>query len=139
MTCLCARTRLAARQLTRLYEAALRPVGLTPAQFELMAEIKAHPLRSQADLAEALALDQTTLSRNLKLLVTRGLLTRGVASTNRRQCTYAPTSAGSDLLQTALPLWQSAQKTMQQALGEDWPTTHDVLARLNQAAAAIAL
>lgn len=133
MNCLCATTRLAARRLTRIYERALLPVHLTPAQFELLAELATRPDRSQSNLADALSLDQTTLSRNLKPLLARRLLARFSAPNDRRQFFYALTPTGHDLLAEAVPLWQTTQQTMQAALGPDWLSTRSSLARLNQA------
>ena len=72
MRCYCAATRQVARRLTRFYEAELRSVGMSATQFELMANLRGRPRVSQSELAVALDVDQTTLSRNLKLLVGLG-------------------------------------------------------------------
>ena len=132
MKCLCAGTRLAARRLTQLYEESLRPMSLTPAQFELLSDLAALPGRTQAALAESLGLDQTTLSRNVKLLLARGCLERSTSAHDRRQSAYELTRAGHELLRHAVPLWQAAHHSMQQALGKDWEVVWSALTTLNR-------
>ena len=133
MKCLCASTRHAARLLTRYYEEELRPANLTPAQFELLSTLTARPDWSQADLAEFLDLDQTTLSRNLKILIERKWVKRSASTKDQRQACYALTAEGRKAWQTALPYWEKAQSHMKQNLGSDWQSVLSVLDRLTNA------
>ena len=136
MTCLCLDTRRAARSLTRLYEDHLRPCNLTPAQFGLLSLLAAKPNLSQADLAEFLDLDQTTLSRNLRLLIANKWLKRSRSTMDRRQSLYTITPTGLELRRTALPNWNCAQQQMRENLGTDWETAFSILQRLTNVAAA---
>ena len=73
--CLCHHIRRVARSLTRVYDAALTPSGLTAGQFIILTAIAAHePLPTPA-LREILALDRTSLGRTLKPLESADLIT----------------------------------------------------------------
>ena len=59
---------------TRLYDAALRPSGLSAAQFTLLQALNTAPGMSQKQLASLLEFDSPTLTRTLKLLHYAGWL-----------------------------------------------------------------
>jgi DNA-binding MarR family transcriptional regulator len=130
MSCLCIQARRAARSLTQLYGEHLAPSGLTPAQFGLLSLLDARPHLSQAEIAEALDLDQTTLSRNLALLVAARTIKRAQGREDKRLATYVLTAAGAQKHRAALSGWLKAQQTMQQRLGSDWEIAQALLARL---------
>jgi DNA-binding MarR family transcriptional regulator len=136
MDCLCLNTRRAARTLTRLYEEHLRPCNLTAAQFGLLSLLAARPNLSQQDLAETLDLDQTTLSRNLRLLVSNKWIKRTRSKEDRRQTLYTITPAGLELRSDALPHWNRAQQQMRASLGSDWETALAIVKRLSIVASA---
>jgi DNA-binding MarR family transcriptional regulator len=135
MNCLCANTRHAARLLTRLYDEHLRASGLTVAQFELLSVLAEFPELAQHELAAQLDLDQTTLSRNLRLLQARGWIMRGVAEDDLRQRWYLLTEAGEAQWKAALLGWQRAQKKMQKGLGVEFEQTLAILGRVQTLAA----
>ena len=134
MKCLCAGTRHAARLLTRYYEEELRPANVTPAQFELLGTLSARPTLPQSELAKNLSLDQTTLSRNLKVLIGRKWVKRAPSDGDRRQAIYTLTAEGRKVWDHALPCWQRAQARMQQNLGSEWQAVWSALERLISAA-----
>ena len=72
--CACANLRKAARAVTQLYDAALAPSGLKATQFTLLVTSRLSGEATINGLAERMAMDRTTLSRNLKPLVRDGLL-----------------------------------------------------------------
>jgi DNA-binding MarR family transcriptional regulator len=117
MRCYCAGTRQVARRLTRLYEAELRPVGVNPAQFELMANLQGRPGTSQAELAAAMDVDQTTLSRNLKLLAGLGWVLSRISKQDGRRLEYRLSAEGLKVLQQALPCWERAMAKVRDGLG----------------------
>ena len=88
----------------------------------------------QAKLAEYLALDQTTLSRNLNILVDRIWVARQTNPKDRRQISYDLTPQGKKAWTEAIPLWQFAHDHMHQQLGNAWDATWSTLERLGQAA-----
>jgi len=127
MRCYCAKTRQVARRLTRFYEAELRPAGLNPAQFELMANLQGRPGASQAELAVALDVDQTTLSRNLKLLVGQGWVGSGASAQDGRRVEYRLTAEGRKVYRKALPCWERAMTRVREGLGGEAEGVFDVL------------
>src|SRR5213080_2504071 len=69
LPCACANMRRAARAVTQLYDAALRPSGLRITQFTLLRALaRAGGPMTQDALGELLAVDSTTLSRTLRQL-----------------------------------------------------------------------
>jgi DNA-binding MarR family transcriptional regulator len=130
--CVCLHTRMAARAITRLYDAALAPLGLEATQFTLLGAIAANPTRSVTEMADRLALERTSLSRNLTVLSKRGLILAG--ATKGRSVTYAVTEAGQSLLAAALPLWRTVQSGLEHKIGEQsWSETRQRLRQLRHA------
>ena len=106
--CLVLNTRMAARTMTRLYGRRLRPYGLTAEQFSLLVSIRKNKRRSVSELAQNLGMDRTTLSRNLNLLESKGLVGCDPAGKgNGRLCQL--TGAGQALLDELVPHWRAAQ------------------------------
>ncbi|HWF45644.1 MAG TPA: MarR family winged helix-turn-helix transcriptional regulator [Bryobacteraceae bacterium] len=131
MVCLCATTRLVARAITRLYEAELREAGLLAPQFWLLCTLSAQEDANQRSLWESMAMDQTTLSRNLAVVVRTGWVNSESRGRERR---YALTKAGRAKLSEAKPYWKRAQKKMQKLLGSDWESVWKALDRVAKAA-----
>ncbi len=117
LPCYCASLRQAARSISQQYDAALRPAGLTIGQFTLLTALKQAPAARVNDLVDALAMDQTTLSRNLKLLERDGLIA-AADSDDLRESRWGLTSKGRGKLRRAAPLWNAAQKNVEDVLGE---------------------
>ncbi|MEE8273100.1 MAG: MarR family transcriptional regulator, partial [Alphaproteobacteria bacterium] len=66
--CTCFNLRKAARAVTQLYDAALGPSGLRATQFSLIAALGVRGAPTISQLAKAMVMDRTTLTRNLKPL-----------------------------------------------------------------------
>ncbi len=115
--CTFANMRKATRAVTQFYEAALRPLELTATQFTLLATLKRRGALRLTDLAEALVMDRTTLTRNLKPLTERGLIRVG-SDTDRRVRRLEVSKAGITLIGQAMPLWQEAQGRLVDGLGD---------------------
>ncbi len=84
-TCVAGRVLRAARLITRHYDDALRPTGLTITQFGLLHVIGRYEPDSISRVAEMMNLDRTSLSRNLKPLEKAGLVHRGNEGTGRKR------------------------------------------------------
>jgi DNA-binding MarR family transcriptional regulator len=95
----------------------LAPSGLKATQLTMLGAISISGPARMSELAEMLALDKTTLTRNLKLLEAAGLIAIA-AGADRRARVVALTGAGTDALERALPLWREAQRRMAGHLGE---------------------
>jgi DNA-binding MarR family transcriptional regulator len=134
MRCYCAATRQVARRLTRFYEAELRSVGMSATQFELMANLRGRPRVSQSELAVALDVDQTTLSRNLKLLVGLGWVSVGASATDGRRSEYALSGEGLRVFRRGVPCWERAMAKVEERLGGKAESVWGVLERLGAAA-----
>lgn len=117
INCSAARLLRAARVLTRHYDEALRPAGITITQFGLLNVIKRAEPESISDIAGILDIDRTTLSRNLKPLEKANLVFRGNEGGSRRRRVLL-TTLGVAKLEEAMPLWQQAQSRVEQVLGD---------------------
>ncbi len=99
-TCACLNVRKAARAVTQLYDEVLQPSGLRATQFNLLVAIALAGEAPVTRLADALVMDRTTLTRNLKPLESQGLITIE-AGTDRRvfhlDATMIPTPGSSGL------------------------------------------
>ncbi len=73
-TCMGLHIRRASRILTQVYDDAFRPIGLGINQFTLLAAIHQFEPITITNLAEGLFSDQTTVTRNIKLLENRDSL-----------------------------------------------------------------
>ncbi len=132
--CICLHTRMTARAVTRAYDAALAPLGLEGTQFTLLAAIAVDPTRSVTEMADRLALERSSLSRNFSLLKQRGLI--APASGRGRAVRYAATEAGLRLIEAALPAWHAVQERLEAEIGETgWSDMRGDLRRLRRAAA----
>lgn len=67
-------------------------------------------------LAQALVMDRTTLTRDLRPLEGQGFIRVG-AGVDRRTRTVILTARGREVLTRALPLWERAQRQMEDGLG----------------------
>lgn len=117
-SCTCLRLRKAARRVTQIYDQILAPAGVTLTQFSLLAHLYAGQGLSVGELAEALVTDPTTLTRNLKPLVDRGLVQIVQDEDDRRRRVIASTATGRGVLSAAYPLWRRAQAHIAHLLGE---------------------
>jgi DNA-binding MarR family transcriptional regulator len=116
--CVCATARMAARALTRVYDRALEPAGIRTSQFSILARLLEEGPLSVTHLAGRLAMDRTTLARDLRPLERRGLVSVSVGS-DRRVRMAALTQAGHRLVDEVRPLWKSVQRDVRTQLGPD--------------------
>ncbi|SPS01573.1 MarR family winged helix-turn-helix transcriptional regulator [Cupriavidus taiwanensis] len=128
--CACTRVRRAARALTDVYDDALQPLGLKVTQFSLLRTIARTGTPSLTDLAREMALDRSTLGRNVGVLQRRGLV-RLSEGNDLREHTVSLSPRARRLLAQAVPLWQQAQRRVEHALGtQEVAVLFDALARL---------
>lgn len=116
LPCHCASLRQAARAITQLYDQALRPVGITSTQFNLLEAISLAPEMRTSDLAAALAMDPTTVTRSLKLLENAGWIYFAEGQ-DLREKRWVLTRKGRAKLEAARPHWQGAQDKVTRAIG----------------------
>jgi DNA-binding MarR family transcriptional regulator len=70
-------------------------------------------------LADELAMDRSTLTRNLKPLIAQRLLQTTPTKGRGRSKSIVVTPRGQELLLTAAPLWQQAQNSLRERLGDE--------------------
>ena len=115
--CLCFNLRKAARAVTQRYDAALEPAGLRATQFSLLAALDGRDAVTITDLARAMVMDRTTLTRNLRPIEKQGLVAIAPGD-DRRTREVSLTRRGRQTLKHATPRWRHAQTGMLDALGD---------------------
>ena len=114
--CVCHKTRMAARAVTRLYDDRLRSVGLRATQLAVLVAVGGDDVVSITALAKFMGMDRSTLTRNLAPLERKGLIRVGNEGWRRSRMVEI-TKKGRSRLREALPLWEKAQETLQRKLG----------------------
>lgn len=121
--CLVLNSRMAARAITRRADGKLRPFGINGAQFNILAALVMRQDRSVTEMAKALAMDRTTLSRNLSVLERKGLVSIGPGG-NARKRQAKLTEAGREKFDAVIPEWRRSQEELRQTLTDpDFMTT----------------
>jgi DNA-binding MarR family transcriptional regulator len=129
--CLVLNTRMAARAVTRRADRWFRPFGVTAAQFSILVWLREGPARSVTEMASKLAMDRTTLSRNLDLLTRKGLVTEQPAGPGNGRC-CALTPEGARTVAQLIPEWRQAQAEIRRLFEQ--PDVATVLISLQQLA-----
>jgi DNA-binding MarR family transcriptional regulator len=125
--CVCTNLRTAARVVTHRFDQALAPSGLRMTQLALLLACAAPGPTTIAQVASALAVDRTTLSRTLRPLARQGLIAIG-RGRDRRARQITMTDHGRNVLSAALPLWANAEHAIAEQLG--WEDLGHLLAAL---------
>jgi len=100
-----------------LYEQALRPLGLRATQFTILQVLSRAGEVSQGKLAEMLAMDSTTLTRTLEIMLRQEWVAERRGE-DRRQRWLRLMKAGRTELARALPVWEKVQSQLKRELGE---------------------
>jgi len=115
--CIATRLRMADRVITKVYDDALRPLGLKVTQMSMLVVAADRGLIRQSEVGARLHLDDSTLSRNLERMRVKGWLEE-VPADDARVHSYRLTGAGRSLLEGALPRWRGAQGEARRLLGD---------------------
>jgi len=115
--CLAGRLRLLTRAVTKLYNQALRPHGLTISQMSILVAVSHLGLVNQQAVCQALHLDKSTLSRDLARMRAQGWIDAALGA-DGRVTHLRITPAGRARLEQAFPAWQQAQEKARVLLGE---------------------
>lgn len=113
--CLLLNTVMAARALTRRYDERLRPFDVSVVQFSVMAIVDGAAGRTVTDMAKRIAVDRTTMLRNLDLLVRKGLVKAEPAEKGNGRV-FELTDTGQTLLAQLIPEWRKAQTELRTLL-----------------------
>ena len=115
--CIAVQLRMLSRAVTRIYNQALRPYGLTISQMSILVAISCLREAKQQDVYQALHLEKSTLSRDVARMRRRGWLD-DVPGEDGRTALLRITPAGRRLLEAASPAWQQAQEQATALLGK---------------------
>ena len=115
--CVATRLRMANRVITKVYDDALRPLGLKVTQMSMLVVAEDRGLIRQSEVGAELHLDDSTLSRNLERMRANGWLEE-VLGDDARVHSFRLTEAGRALLGKAIPVWRRAQEQSRRLLGD---------------------
>ncbi|CAH2903685.1 MarR family transcriptional regulator [Paraburkholderia caledonica] len=117
--CNCFALRQAARHITQLYERHLSTVGVTAAQFTILAKLARTPNLPILDLADAMVMERTTLVRAMKPLQRDGLVVAESAEHDGRTYLFSLTEKGEKTFDQAAIAWRAAQSEFEEKFGRD--------------------
>lgn len=118
-TCLCQRIQRAGRIIGRRFDEAFRSLGINNWQFSVLLAVRQLRSPTIGEVAEALGMDRTTLTKNLKPLARRGLLRVSADEHDARARRITLTDAGEDILANAKEGWHQAQRAVTAGLPPD--------------------
>ncbi|MBE9076984.1 MarR family transcriptional regulator [Romeria aff. gracilis LEGE 07310] len=106
--CIARRLRQVNRRVTRLYDDALRPYGLTVNQLHILAVVIDQGQIRPGQLGQILGMEKSTVSRTVDRMVKKAWLQIMPGQDGRTQLLSA-TPQGRQLLQTTAPVWETLQ------------------------------
>lgn len=124
--CLATRVRQLSRIITRVYDDAMRPLGITASQYTLLAQLAARDAITAVEIGHELDIEKSTLSRNLKRLLALGHINMDPPAGRRGRGLHL-TAKGQAVLKDAFPVWQDAQKRAFTVMGAESRNTLDSL------------
>jgi DNA-binding MarR family transcriptional regulator len=101
--------------VSRHYDHVLRPADLKATQFTILNLLAAGGASTMASLASRLAMERTTLLRNLAPLQRRGLV-QIEGSGRPHPVKISLSAAGRCKLESAIPLWERAQASLRSGM-----------------------
>lgn len=116
--CLATRVRQLSRIITRVYDDAMRPLGITASQYTLLAQLAARDSITAVEIGHELDIEKSTLSRNLKRLLALGHIIMDPPAGRRGRGLHL-TPKGQAILKDAFPIWQDAQTRAVSAMGAE--------------------
>lgn len=116
--CACLGLRATTRRVTRRYDEALAPSGLSSTQFSMLTALAAKPTWGVAELAGQLDMDVSTVTRNLQPLAAAGYVAQRANARDARRREIRISGKGSRALERGRSLWRKAQRETIATLGE---------------------
>jgi DNA-binding MarR family transcriptional regulator len=115
--CACDQLRRVTRGVTQVYDDAIVASGLRITQLPIFVGLASEGDLPLSVLADRLALDRTTLTRNLKVLEDRGLIRTYEHEDDARVRMISMTLEGSRLLAAALQHWAKVHAFVEEQFG----------------------
>lgn len=116
--CIAMRLRQLNRMVTRLYDEALRPLGFTVNQLNILATVISRGPISPGQLAQMLGMEKSTVSRTIDRMCKHGWIDIGAGKDKRSQSLNA-TPQGRQLLVKAAPVWDELQANVIDSTAEN--------------------
>lgn len=115
--CINGKLRRLHRMLNGVYENKFKPYGLQGSMLSILFIIGKRKHINQKNVAELLVLDQSTMSRDLKKLVSKGWvqINKGQDSRNSE---LELTESGYQLLEEIIPVWEQLHHSFEALLGK---------------------
>src|SRR6187401_2161378 len=105
--CISTRVRQLSRIITRVYDDAMRPLGITVSQFTLLTQLAQQDGITAVEIGHTLDIAKSTLSRNLKRLLALAHLGMGPPAGRRGRGLHLTPMFGA-VIQQAYPVWKDA-------------------------------
>lgn len=134
LPCACQNLRRLTRIVTRIYDQQLRKAGLESTQFSLLAALATTGKANQKLLSVGFAMDSTTLTRTLSLLLKQRWV-QVERGEDRRERLFSLTPAGRRQMAAAQPHWELAELRLRRKLGDaGWKRMRQTVSRMSEAA-----
>jgi DNA-binding MarR family transcriptional regulator len=133
--CISSRVRQLSRIVTRVYDDALRPLGITASQFTLLTQLAQQDGVTAVEIGHSLDIEKSTLSRNLKRLLALGHITMDPPAGRRGRGLHL-TPKGEAVIKHAYPVWMDTQSKTIETMGVQSRSTLDELLSLAEKLAA---
>jgi DNA-binding MarR family transcriptional regulator len=134
LPCACQDLRRATRVVTRIYDQELAKAGIEITQFGLLTALDLIGEANQKRLSAGFAMDSTTLTRTLKLMLQQGWVSARRGK-DRRERLFSLTRAGRRQLATAQPFWAAAQGKLRKEVGNaGWTSMKQAVSQVTEAA-----
>jgi DNA-binding MarR family transcriptional regulator len=136
LPCACQSLRRATRVVTRIYDQELAKAEIEITQFGLLTALDLTGEANQKRLSAGFAMDSTTLTRTLRLMLKQGWI-RARRGRDKRERLFSLTRVGRRQLATAQPFWQAAQRRLRKELGDaGWTSMKQAVSQITEAAVA---
>jgi DNA-binding MarR family transcriptional regulator len=115
--CLALRVHLLNRVVTRIYDDALRPLGITANQLSILTVLENMTQAQPGAIGRYLEMEKSTVSRNVKRMRQQGWV-REKPGPDARSVVLTVTEKGRALFTRAVPHWVEAQARVRELLGD---------------------
>ena len=116
--CIAVRMRLLNRVITKIYDDALRPLGIKTSQLNILVVTARLELARPAEICSRLKMDISTVSRNVDRMRARGWIQFLDDEKDARAHQLRLSAKGRQLLEKAKPAWEKAQENVKKLLGQ---------------------
>lgn len=114
--CHCINLRRVSKNITNIYDDFLKPTTLNVTQYSLLANLKRVEPIKMSDFSKVARLDRTTLVRNLKPLISSGLIElNDISKSNAKLLILS--QKGTELTTLAQNYWEDAQNFIEENIG----------------------